>query len=91
MIPLPDPFGRPSLMELLKAAVELHNEGSLRRNSTARASRSSLIRLAHTAMRLHDAGIAKGVQWPEGKSPLAVAVAALGTAVRNQQQENSND
>jgi hypothetical protein len=53
------------------------------------AERSSLVRLAYSATRLHKAGIAKGMTWPAGEgSPLAVATAALATAAK-QRKESS--
>ena len=59
------------------------------KRKTSDNTRSSLIKLAHSAMNLHLAGLKlRKAQWPEGTSPLAVAVAALGTAVKRQESSN---
>jgi hypothetical protein len=56
------------------------------------AQRSSLLKLASSALDLHLVSLAKGVcprDHDGGSQPLAAAAAALATAVRNQ-QENGN-
>jgi hypothetical protein len=56
---------------------------------TSDNTRSSLIKLAHSATLLHIAGLKlRKAPWVEGTSPLAVAVAALGTAVKRQESSN---
>jgi hypothetical protein len=83
-----DPFrflyalpGKPSLCECLKAAVEYHNA----QNDPNSATRSSLIKLAHTSIQLHAKALANGIQaWPDGEGPLSVAVAALKTVAKNE-------
>jgi hypothetical protein len=55
------------------------------------AERSSLIKLAHNALRVHVASLAGNVcprNDAGGSEPLALAATALATALRNQ-QENS--
>jgi hypothetical protein len=83
-----DPFrflvalpGKPSLCELLKAAVQIHNE----QNDGSAATRSSLLRLAKSALELHVKAMENNVApWPDGKGPLSVAVTALKTVARNE-------
>jgi hypothetical protein len=53
-----------------------------RREHSAR--RASLVKLAHTSMQLHQKALEKGIPFEDGKSPLAVACAALATIRRNQ-------
>jgi hypothetical protein len=83
-----DPFrflvalpGKPSLCELLSKAVREYNAA----NDPGAATRSSLIRLAKSAMDLHVKALANDVApWPDGKGPLSVAVTALETVARNE-------
>jgi hypothetical protein len=81
-----DPFrflvalpGKPSLCELLAKAVQEYNQ----QNDPRAATRSSLIKLAHTSIELHAKALAKGIQFEDGKSPLAVAITALQSVKRN--------
>jgi hypothetical protein len=50
------------------------------------AEQSSLVRLAYSATRLHQAGLRQGAAWPADKSPLALINAALATAARNNRE-----
>jgi hypothetical protein len=79
--------GRPSLFDCLKVAAQYHRE--LHDGSAAR--RSSLIKLANNAMRLYDAGLRKGMQWEDGKSPLAVACTAMSTIRRSLTHDQRRD
>jgi hypothetical protein len=73
--------GRPTLLECLRAAVQYHQE----QNNPRAAQRSSLIKLACSAIDLHAIAMAKGVKpWPDGEGPLAVALTALQTVARNE-------
>jgi hypothetical protein len=66
------PPGRPPLCELLKAAIQLHNEGA---DGHRAAQRSSLLKLALTSVDLHKVAMLKGVKpWRDGEGPLGVAV-----------------
>ena len=58
-------------------------------STAARAQRSSLIKLAHSALDLHVSALARGVCPRDdqgGSQPLAVAAACLASAVRNQKE-----
>ena len=58
-------------------------------NTAARQQRSSLIKLAASAIDLHVSALARGVcprDDPGGSPPLAVAAACLASAVRNQKE-----
>ena len=72
--------GRPTLLECLRAAIQYHKE----QNNPNAATRSSLIKLAATAIELHKKALANGIPFADGKSPLAVAVAALETVRKNE-------
>ena len=52
------------------------------------AQRSSLIKLPHSALQLHIAALSCPRDETGGSKALAVAACALGTAAKNQQQEN---
>jgi hypothetical protein len=60
------------------------------KRKTSDNTRSSLIRLARSALDLHIASLAKGLPVPRDKEglsqPLAVCVTALKTAARNQRE-----
>jgi hypothetical protein len=93
MLPYDDP-SKPTWHEIvregIRAANEVHEELKHPELAEARKQRSSLIKLAHRSLELHIAALAKGMRcWRDGKGPLCVAVTALGTAVRNQKQENA--
>jgi hypothetical protein len=61
-----------------------HREWLARRESSE-AQRSSLLKLALTSIKLHEATLAKGVRpWEDGKGPMSVAVACLATIARNE-------
>jgi hypothetical protein len=72
--------GRPTLLECLSAAVQYHKE----QNDPHAATRSSLFKLAFSAIELHKKALANGIQFEDGKSPIAVAVTALRTIARNE-------
>jgi hypothetical protein len=62
------------------------------KRKTSDNTRSSLIRLARSALDLHIASLAKGIcpRDDDGLSqPLAVCVTALRTALRNQRENSS--
>ena len=64
--------------------------GEIAKRKTSDHTRSSLIKLAHSATLLHIAGLKlRKAEWPDGTSPLTVAVTALATAVKHS-RENSN-
>jgi hypothetical protein len=81
--------GRPNLLDCLKAAIELHKQGGvvseLRSSDDPdeAAQRTSLLKLALRSVELHAMTKARGIEFEDGKSPLAVAVAALSTVRRN--------
>jgi hypothetical protein len=54
------------------------------------AERSSLIKLAYSATQLDAVARRRDVAWPEGQSPLLVAVTALASAAK-QQGRRQND
>jgi hypothetical protein len=71
--------GRPTLCELLAKAVQEYHQ----QNDPRAAQRSSLIKLAYSAIELHKKALAKGIPFEDGRSPIAVAVTALQTVRRN--------
>jgi hypothetical protein len=86
-----DPVGsNPNASDSWKARVlKMAERGEFdpQRVAQRSAERSSLVRLAWSATRLHKAGLAKGMTWPAGEgSPLAVASAALATAIRHNKE-----
>jgi hypothetical protein len=84
---------RPTWHELVRTGIQAANEVYEEYNNPAlaeaRKRRSALIKLAHSAFALHCATTARGMKWRDGEGPLAVVNAALATAVRNKQMENS--
>jgi hypothetical protein len=72
--------GRPTLLECLSAATQFYNE----QNDPRAATRSSLIKLAVTSIELHKKALANGIEFEDGKSPIAVAVTALRTVAKNE-------
>jgi hypothetical protein len=72
--------GKPSLCELLSKAVAEYNA----QNDPGAATRSSLFKLAFSAIELHKKALANGIEFEDGKSPIAVAVAALRTVAKNE-------
>jgi hypothetical protein len=80
--------GKPTWIELMTEAAEaaqtVHKSWSSPEATELRKRRSSLIRLAHSSMRLYEAGLEKGLTWEGGRSPLLMATTALKT-VRNQE------
>jgi hypothetical protein len=77
--------GKPTLLDLMLAAANLHK--NWRPNPEREAESSALLRLAHNAMKLHRVALVKNVKpWRDGEGPLAVICTALKTAVKNQQE-----
>jgi hypothetical protein len=83
------PPGRPALLDCLRAAIQLHKAGgrveavrSGDDNDREAAQRSSLLKLAKSAIELHAVSLARDVlpRTDDGHSkPLIVALTALNT------------
>jgi hypothetical protein len=83
--------GKPNLLQCLRAAVRLHKAGgnvaAVRSGDDPdreAAQRSSLLKLALTATELHAMTALRGISFEDGKSPLAVACAALAAIRKNE-------
>jgi hypothetical protein len=79
--------GHPNWSECALDAIKKHKEAQgADRNA---ATKSSLLKLALTSIELHKTALVKGVKpWPDGKGPLAVALSALRTVAKNEQELN---
>jgi hypothetical protein len=76
--------GHPTWLECALDAIRKHKlGGAIDRDEEA--TKSSLLKLALTSIRLQETAMMKGVRpWPDGAGPLAVALAALRTVAKNE-------
>jgi hypothetical protein len=80
-----DTAHRAAASRSIRAHLDAGHKAWLARKEQSEAQRSSLIRLAKSAIELHAVAMAKGVKpWADGEGPLSVACAALKTVAKNE-------